>query len=288
MKSIKEWIREDGSGYIVKNRFPIENKHGYERYSMHTCYNMLATSMLAQAWQFSNDEVEELPSPADIGGFVLPVLEPFHKIFANAKGTYLEYETKGDKTYNPTGIIRAHINGAHPQLGPSNGLAPLFSGEGVFLATGPLWQDSDGNWVSLAEQDIESQKVEVLEENVNAVKFQITNYLVKDENQASIQETILIKEGKITVQTEFKGIKGNKRISWPMLISDGKDDVAVEITENTVKLRLHKKGVRFSIIEPQKAELKRGGTSLNHVNGVIEAIYAEFTEDTISYALEKI
>ena len=288
LKSIKEWIREDGSGYIVKNRFPIENRHGYERYSMHTCYNMLATSMLAQAWQFSNDEIEELASPADVGGFVLPILEPFHKIFANAKGTYLEYETKGDKTYNPTGIIRAHINGAHAQLGPSNGLAPLFSGEGVFLATGPLWQNNTGNWVSLAEQDVESQQVEILEESVNAVKFRITHDLGTEDNQASIQETISIKEGRITVQTEFKGITGKKKISWPMLISDGKDGVAVTIADNSVELLLHEKGVRFSILEPQKVELKRARKLLNHVNGKAEAIYAEFTGKTITYVLEKI
>ena len=286
--SINRWVREDGSGYIVKNRFPIENKHGYEIYSMHTCYNMLAASMLAQAWQFSNNDIKELPSPADVGGFVLPILEPFHKIFTNADGTYLEYETKGDKMYNPTGIIRAHIDGANPQLGPSNGLAPLFSGEGVYLATGPSWQNETGKWISLAEHNPESQKVEVLQEHTDSVQFQIIHELCKEGKQCSIQETISIKEGKIIVQTEFKGIKGRKRISWPMLISDGKDDVAVELTENSASLILNEKGVRFSILVPEVAELKKSGTSINHINGIAEAIHAEFSGTTVTYVLEKV
>ena len=130
MNSIKQWIRPDGSGFIVKNRYPIEARHGYEGYSAHTCYNMLACSMLAQAWQFADDSVAEKPAPADTGGFVIPILDPFHKIFANAGGTYVEYDTQGDHKYNPTGLLRIHVKGGHPQLGPSDGCAPLYSGAG--------------------------------------------------------------------------------------------------------------------------------------------------------------
>jgi hypothetical protein len=53
LQSMKSWIRPDGSGYIVKNKYPIESQHGYENYSVHACYNMLAASMLAQSYQFA-------------------------------------------------------------------------------------------------------------------------------------------------------------------------------------------------------------------------------------------
>lgn len=42
LSSVKNWIRPDGSGYIVKNRYPIDQRHGHEVYSIHTC--MLNTS----------------------------------------------------------------------------------------------------------------------------------------------------------------------------------------------------------------------------------------------------
>lgn len=287
LNSIDQWIREDGSGYIVKNRFPIETKHGYERYSMHSCYNMLATSMLAQAWQFSTDQIKELPAPADIGGFVLPILDPFHKIFANVGGTYLEYETKGDNKYNPTGIVRTHIKGGHPQLGPSNGLAPVFSGEGIYMATGPLWQSKSGDWISLAAQNPSSQKVDILQEDLDSVRFRITHQLGEASEQRSIQETITITQGKITVQTEFNESNAKKKVSWPMLISDGQNDIKVDLKEHSAELSLHEKGMRFSVLEPETIALKRSGLRLNHVNGIAEGLYVEFTGETITYSLEK-
>jgi len=58
---------------------------------------MLACSMLAQAWQFADDTVQERPAPADLGGYVLPVLKPFHKVFVAAGGNYVEYDTCGDQ-----------------------------------------------------------------------------------------------------------------------------------------------------------------------------------------------
>ncbi len=36
LQSIKNWIRPDGSGYIVKNKYPMDQKHGYEDYSKHS------------------------------------------------------------------------------------------------------------------------------------------------------------------------------------------------------------------------------------------------------------
>ncbi len=289
LDAISRWIRVDGSGYIVKNRYPIENRHGYERYSMHTCYNMLATSMLAQAWQFADDTITESPSPADVGGFVVPILEPFHKVFANADGTYLEYETKGDKKYNPTGFIRAHIKGASPQLGPSNGLAPYFSGEGINIATGPSWQSSDGTWVALAELYPEKPKVEILEESTAAVKFSLT-YELDDSagipDQITIIETFLITDGKITVTNEFKGVNGKKRINWPMLVFDGKDEVKVDLHQSDVSLELRGKGVHFKILSPGSIKLERSGEPLKHVNGTAEVVFVEFSGDKVSYSLQ--
>lgn len=285
LNSINQWIREDGSGYIVKNRFPIENKHGYERYSVHTCYNMLATSMLAQAWQFSYDSIKELPAPADTGGFVVPVLKPFHKIFANANGTYVEYETKGDQKYNPTGIIRSHIKDGHPQLGPSNGIAPLFSGADAYMATGPLWQNPDNTWSSLAELKVDPSSVEVLEENANNVSFKITYDIVPEKSQ-SITELISIKDHKIIVETEFIGFEGKKRISWPMLVSDGKNKVKSSISDRSAVLVLHEKSVRFTVVQPENVKLLSSDNLVNCVNGIAKGLFAEFSTNKVIYTLE--
>ncbi|TWT80257.1 Unsaturated rhamnogalacturonyl hydrolase YesR [Planctomycetes bacterium CA13] len=173
LSSIKNWIRPDGSGYIVKNRYPIQAKHGYETYSVHTCYNMLACSMLAQAWQFAEDGIAEKPCPADVGGFVFEIPN-FHKVFANAGGTYLEYDISGDQKYNPTGLLRIHLKDGNPQLGPSDGCAAFYSGKDQLFAVGPAWKSADGDWIKLAELTGQEPTVEVLDATVDQVRFKVS------------------------------------------------------------------------------------------------------------------
>jgi hypothetical protein len=120
LASIGQWIRPDGSGYIVKNRFPVEARHGYEVYSVHANYNLLACSMLCAAWLYADDSIAEMPAPADVGGYILQI-PAFNMVVAHAGGTYLQYMTCGNKAYNPTGIIRVHLRDGHPQLGYSDG-----------------------------------------------------------------------------------------------------------------------------------------------------------------------
>ena len=198
LSSIKDWIRPDGSGCIVKNRYPIKAKHGYETYSVHACYNMLACSMLAQAWQFAEDDIEEKPCPADVGGFVFAVPN-FHKVFANAGGTYLEYDTSGDQKYNPTGLLRIHFKDGNPQLGPSDGCAPYYSGEGQSFAVGPAWKNVDGTWSKLAELTEQVPTLEVLDVACDQVRFKMTYTIVDkvidglvpvtEENTLALDET---------------------------------------------------------------------------------------------------
>lgn len=144
LASVKQWIRSDGSGYIVKNRYPIEARHGYETYSVHVNYNLLACSMLCAAWQYADDSIEEKPAPADVGGFIIHIPE-FNMVVANAGGSYAQYMTKGNGKYNPDGLIRVHLKDGHPQLGYSDGILP-----GAASAT---------------------NRVEVLEESLRQVRF---------------------------------------------------------------------------------------------------------------------
>ncbi|MDB6058063.1 MAG: hypothetical protein JWO95_1907 [Verrucomicrobiales bacterium] len=89
LQSIKRWVRPSGELWIVKNRFDPAVRHGFQSYSSHSQYNLLAASMMATAWNFADDSIVEGACPADVGGFAIELPE-FHKVFANAGGTYLE------------------------------------------------------------------------------------------------------------------------------------------------------------------------------------------------------
>ncbi len=277
LKSVKNWIRPDGSGFIVKNRYPIEARHGYEDYSVHACYNMLAMSMLAQAWDCADDSIEERPAPADVGGFVVPLLKPFHKVFANAAGNYIEYETAGDQVYNPTGLIRIHLRNGHPQLGPSDGCAAKFGGKDAGLAVGPAWR-TNGVWKKLAKRGAGECRLTILEETPRQVAFEIA--------YTDVRQRITINGRGVTVE-DTVGLENVEamRVHLPLLVSDGAQPVEVTEDANSMRLKLDGKGVRFAVLEPEDAMLRRTGNRFNHPNGIIEEAFAESRTKRIVYAI---
>ena len=111
--ALRRFVRDDGSLFVVKNRYPAEARHGYEPYSSHSQYNLLAATMLAAAYRAADDAVAERPSPADVGGSVL-VLPEFHKVFAGAGGTFVEYDT----------LRRSEVQPDRPPPGPCGGRKP--------------------------------------------------------------------------------------------------------------------------------------------------------------------
>lgn len=163
MTSLKEWIRPDGSGYIVKNRFPLEARHGYESYSVHQNYNLLACSMLCTAWENADDSIVETAAPADAGGFVIHIPE-FNTVVAHAAGNYVQFMTRGDGHYNPTGLLRVHLRGGHPRLGFSDGMLD----KATPVSAGP---------------------VEVLEETVSQVRFRCGQTITVNADGVAVETT---------------------------------------------------------------------------------------------------
>ena len=289
---IKRWLRPDGSGYVVKNRYAPEARHGFESYSAQSQYNLLACWLLAVAYLYADESVRERPCPADIGGFALPIVEDFHKVFANAGGTYVEYETRGDLRYNPTGLIRCHIRGGNPQLGPSDGAVHKFDRKtkedlgGENMCVGPAWRDSSGTWHRLADYSPEKPpQVEVLEESPKRVRFRVS-YEGEFDGAKRVTETIVLEPDGITVEDTLagKGLTG-MRVYYPMLVFDGLEETKVEIKGGGVTLRLWDGTGRFEILEPKGAQLKRTGKRLEHRNGEVEGAYADITGLRVVYRI---
>lgn len=295
LRAIKDWIRDDGTGYVVKNRYPIEARHGFERYTYHTCYNLLACSMLAQAWYFADDSIEERPSPADTGGFAV-VVPAFHKVFLNAGGTYIEYDTAGDLKYTPTGLIRVHLRHGHPQLGPSDGTG--VGGANVYLekaswapenlAVGPSWRRPGSAWVRLAGRNDTHPAVQILEESPEKVQARIVHTIPGEtpEQNLLVSETITVEPDAVTVQNQFEGADLDAvRVSFPMLVFDGRDETVIQAGSNTVTLQAAGRQVTFTVIEPEGLTLQRSGLRMPNRNGMVEEISAESTQRQMIYRI---
>lgn len=281
MKSIRHWTRTDGTGFIVKNRYPIEAQHGYETYSMHVNYNLLACSMLCSAWQAADDSVDEKPAPADVGGFIV-YMPDFHMVVANAGGdSYVQYMTQGnwdlagqlkyakDKSpqaieklikkveehgtykFNPQGLLRVHLREGHPQLGYSENVI-------------------DPNIYRVPQAKLKS--VNILEETIAQVQFRV--------ELTDRADTVTVTKAGVTVAADR-----SPRITFPMMMFDGQTETNVVKNGNAVSLNSGGRGVKFTVLEPTDAKLTRSSTKLAHRNGMVEPLIVESQSGNIIYSI---
>lgn len=295
LKSISRWKREDGSGFIVKNRFPIETMHGYESYSAQSQYNLLACWLMSVAYLYADDSIEELPSPADVGGYIIPMQDVFHKLFANVGGNYIEYELSGDPRYNATGLIRIHLKNSNPQLGPTDAIPHKWDNKkkkdlgGELLSVGPAWFDKEGVEHRLAEYtnisypntelysaytgtSLPEIKVTIKEQTLQKVSFEVA-YIGNFGGVSRITQQFTINEKGLIVKDNLQGEVQSMRVYYPMLVDDGKEMTRVNMTNNKVSLSLRDGDITFEALSPRKSVMKRSGISLYCRNGYAEAAY---------------
>ncbi|WP_455613513.1 hypothetical protein [Bacteroides congonensis] len=295
LKSISRWKREDGSGFIVKNRFPIETMHGYESYSAQSQYNLLACWLMSVAYLYADDSIEELPSPADVGGYIIPMQDVFHKLFANVGGNYIEYELSGDPRYNATGLIRIHLKNSNPQLGPTDAIPHKWDNKkkkdlgGEVLSVGPAWFDKEGVEHRLAEYtnisypntelysaytgtSLPEIKVTIKEQTLQKVSFEVA-YIGNFGGVSRITQQFTINEKGLIVKDNLQGEVQSMRVYYPMLVDDGEEMTRVNMTNNKVSLSLRDGDITFEALSPRKSVMKRSGISLYCRNGYAEAAY---------------
>ena len=258
LASMFRWQRPTGELFIVKNRAEPAVRHGYEVYSGHSQYNLLAMAMLAIAHEqaAATDDVAERPAPADVGGFVLDLRERFGKVIANAGGTYVEVETAADPTHNPTGLLRVHRAGLASAIGPSDGLsaktielypttrpgrAIADKAPPVTAAVGPAWRLADGTWRSLAEFDakrLTSAELRDVASSPDRVAFRIVYHADFGGPSSVVERYELTRDGVVRLSAELVDYAGPTRMIVPLLAHDGAAGTAITVDADRVTVRL--------------------------------------------------
>ncbi|BCM90996.1 hypothetical protein IAD21_02859 [Abditibacteriota bacterium] len=246
LASMKRWVRLTGEMQIIKNWVDPAQTHAYEGYSAHSQYNLLPMAMLAIAYEHADttEGVAEKAAPSDGGGFVLDLPE-LHKVFANAGGTYVEVDTNADHHYDATGLIRIHIKGLSPQLGPSDSVLehpsyhiPANSPPAQNTGVGVSWLDKAGAWRrmgELAAEQIKSVKVETLASTPQRVEFNVI-YEGDLFGVSRITEHYVLTDGKVELTTELADYKGALRYVWPVLADDGKTPSTITTANGVVSV----------------------------------------------------
>ena len=244
LSSMQRWVRPSGEMQIIKNWVDPAKGHSYEVYSGHSQYNLLPMAMLAIAYDYAKitETIAEAPSPADAGGFVVELRE-LHKIIANAGGTYIEIDPKSDPNYDATGLIRVHVPGLSPQLGPSDSVVkkpkynlPKGSATPATTGIGVSWKAPDGNWRrlgELGEANIKKWTLSHVSESPQRVAFDVT-YEGELLGVSRIVESYIVTPGRVELTTEIAGYDGPLRYVWPVLADDGRTPSSIEVRGGTV------------------------------------------------------
>ncbi|MCS7186291.1 MAG: hypothetical protein RMK89_04985 [Armatimonadota bacterium] len=282
LQSVKRWVRPSGELWIVKNRFDPALRHGFEGYSFHSQYNLLAASMLATAWLFADERIPEGACPADVGGFVVH-LPDFHKVIANAGGLYVEIDTAADPNYNSTGLLRVHKAGVEPLVGPSDGAAI----KDEPLAVGIAWLEGD-RWQPLAglgRKQIANVSVSVHETKPQKVKFTV-RYEINRPKMRAVFETYELTPKLVRVTTKVDGEVDKLLVRFPALTFDGQQETRIQVTGNSVTVKLGNSQQTFRVEEPSNVVLRRTGRKVRSRNGYLEPIEGEVEGKAVIYTLQ--
>ena len=293
LTSMRRWQRPSGELWIVKNHADPALRFGYEGYSFHSQYNLLAVAMLAMAYNHADDAIPETPVPSERGGYVYDLRDTFHKVCASAGGTYVLIDTGADPHYNSTGLLRVHKTGValspySDNPAPHRAYGPPGDKTTVGMTPGLQWQSTLGDtWQSLADFPnalyadkahpllTRSVDLDVAEETPERVRFTL-RYHLEGSAVTGLREAYTISAAGVEVITrlESKTPLAATRALFPVLISDGATDTKVSL--NGAQAQTHYAGaaLTWEVVAPEQAHLDFEGQRVVTHNGYMQAAVA--------------
>ena len=248
--AVLPWIRPSGELSIVKNRCDPAERHGFEVYSSHSQYNLLAMTALGFAFELSTDraEVAEHWTPAEQGCFSLRIGSGIEKFFAACSGTQVEVATMATPLQTPRGILRINMRNLPMQLPMSDGAPadPMFHLDNPLpggVAMGLAWHDPDGNGQDLLGRPVQSLAglsgikviADVLEgdRGPDRLDAQI-RYRIARGGLRTIEERIVVASGSVEVTWHPVGDADRVLLRWPLFAGDGQKEAQIDAGEDTI------------------------------------------------------
>ncbi len=285
--SMVRWHRPSDALWIVKNRMDPAARHGYESYSFHSQYNLLAAAMLAIAWSRADDGIAMAPSPATVGGFAFSLQPAFHKVFASVEGFYLEIDTGADLHYNPTGLLRVHRFGVPPEM-LSDGVTAAASYQlptkpTRSMALGPEWRDRSGAWHALADHgrdDLDPAEFTLVSASTKRVELRITYRGRLRGGATAVAEHVIVTPERVEIEHRVDGDVEAVRQCWPMLATDGATASVITVAGKTASVMRESRRLRFEALT-DGAVVSRLGVSEPCRNGLMDACVAQVAGKSI-------
>jgi len=251
LQAVRPWLM-DHPMRSLKNRFPPQQRHGFDPYGKYAVYSLLAASFCVLAAQRADDTIEEQPCPAEIGGFLLPIQPAFHKVIANTGQSQVVLDTEGDPHYDATGLGRICFKGlplplilGMPLCGdPEYHLPEALKPKGP-TALGPEWLQ-EGEWIRLAAENREGAEIELLQQEPGKLRFSV-------QYPAKVTEFIELGETQLSyrVHSEYEQM----RLRIPLFVEDGVHSSQIHIQDHCVTVSVAEHRVRYEFEDGARLEL---------------------------------
>lgn len=245
-QSIYRWISNIDPPRHIKNFYPIESKFGTETYGYYDKYMATLGSFIYLAFLFADDTIEEMPCPAEFGGYIFETSSAFHKIFANSCGHSIEIDTNADFDYDATGIGRYHRKGFPVELALS---VPFAKDPHYVLEDGlqkknlsicPGWDDGEGGVQFLSElNDGLAHSLNILTENSNVIAFELIYKGDVFKGCKGMKETYILDQNGVKTRCELiEPMQDKIYYQVPLFVTNGKDQSTITWTENEAVVQL--------------------------------------------------
>ncbi|MEK3725994.1 hypothetical protein [Paenibacillus sp. FSL H8-0034] len=270
VQSIMRWLEQDPPRHL-KNLYPIDSKIGTEFYGYYDKYMATLGSFIYIAFLFADDEIDELPCPAETGGFIWETSPAFHKVFANVAGYSLQIDTKADHHYDSTGLGRIHRAGVPSELGLSTPCTATPSYQlpngvqAMNLAIGPGWKDENGQLVFLSDLSVGLEhRLHVQEISPTRLVFELEYFGAALTGCRSVTECYTISESAVSISAEIDSLESAEMVyRIPLLQTTGGDHTQVVENSDLIEVRLGS----YAFTIQSAASMKQLGETTANRNG---------------------
>lgn len=259
--SVKRWLDLSPLRF-TKNEFPPETQHGRERsYGLYAVYSLLIASQFGFAHLLADDTIKESPAPAEIGGYLLPLLKDFHKIFAACGGYHIEIDTRADHHYDATGLGRIHRKGAPTELGLSIPIAahPNYivpepaSPRNIAMGLGWITRDGKTIWLSDLSGEIVDVQLTDLVESPERVRFSVA-YTINSGATMMVNEKYCITGSGVEITSSPPASAVQTLVQIPLLKTNGGTASQIHAEERSFTVKCAAHSLRVECLSPGSAE----------------------------------
>lgn len=296
VKTTAPWImdmepfRHTKQGFDPKLMYGVDSWEG-ELYGHYSVYGLLAASLLGTAYHLADETIDEVITPAEVGGYAFDLWPAFHKVFATCGGYHVEIDTRADHYEDATGLGRVHRDGIWPETALSGSISPSvhYTVDQMFmpqksLAIGPAWLDDNGDERHLAdfEDEIKDVSLNVIEEMTNKVAFEVVYQGDFGQCRKITEKYGLSQDG-----LSYEVISDNSSLAFfvlvPLIKTDGIEESQIEVTDEGFSVKYRNCLYRVSAGGPADATLSEDKPAANR-----NAVYLTgvFQTNRINIALE--